>query len=114
MERPAKRRSNHGPRGPPAAGGRAIAGPLAAPGAAAGPLAARRLHTHCKLNRRTRRDRRTARGCRSAKGRRGGDMRILLVQPTTLQRGGRPLKSRRRWILGLMLPYVAGITPPDV
>ncbi len=47
-------------------------------------------------------------------GIRGKRMRILLVQPTTVHLDGRPLKSRRRFIMGLMLPLLAGLTPAEV
>ncbi|MBM4293665.1 MAG: B12-binding domain-containing radical SAM protein [Deltaproteobacteria bacterium] len=41
-------------------------------------------------------------------------MRILLVQPTTQYPGGRELRSRSRWLLGLTLPYLAGLTPKGI
>jgi radical SAM superfamily enzyme YgiQ (UPF0313 family) len=45
---------------------------------------------------------------------RGKRMKILLVQPTTIHLDGTPLKSKRRFIMGLMMPLMAGLTPPDV
>lgn len=44
----------------------------------------------------------------------GRRMKVLLVQPTTIHLDGRPLKSKRRFIMGLMLPLLAGLTPPDI
>ena len=41
-------------------------------------------------------------------------MRILLVQPTTKYPGGRVLRSRTRWLLGITLPYLAGLTPRGI
>mgnify|MGYP005841265723 CR=1 FL=1 len=41
-------------------------------------------------------------------------MRILLVQPTTKYPDRRPLRSRTRWLVGITLPYLAGLTPKDV
>jgi radical SAM superfamily enzyme YgiQ (UPF0313 family) len=41
-------------------------------------------------------------------------MKLLLIQPTTTYKDGTPLKSKRRWIMGLALPYLAGLTPRDV
>lgn len=38
-------------------------------------------------------------------------MRILIIQPTTSFRDGTPYKTKRRWIMGLTLPYLAGLTP---
>ena len=38
-------------------------------------------------------------------------MRILLVQPTTKYPDRRVLRSRTRWLLGITLPYLAGLTP---
>lgn len=37
-------------------------------------------------------------------------MKILLIQPATVFKDGHPYKSRRRWIMGLALPYMAGLT----
>jgi radical SAM superfamily enzyme YgiQ (UPF0313 family) len=41
-------------------------------------------------------------------------MRLLLVQPTTKYPDRRPLRSRTRWLVGITLPYLAGLTPKDV
>jgi len=41
-------------------------------------------------------------------------MRILLVQPTTCYPDQRPLRSRTRWLLGMTLPYLAGLTPRGI
>jgi radical SAM superfamily enzyme YgiQ (UPF0313 family) len=41
-------------------------------------------------------------------------MKILLIQPSRFQPDGRVEKRRRRWLLGMTLPYVAALTPPDV
>jgi radical SAM superfamily enzyme YgiQ (UPF0313 family) len=41
-------------------------------------------------------------------------MRILLVQPTTKYTDRRPLRSRSRWLLGMTLPYLAGLTPRGI
>ncbi|MBI5166480.1 MAG: B12-binding domain-containing radical SAM protein [candidate division NC10 bacterium] len=41
-------------------------------------------------------------------------MKILLLQPSTLNPDGSVLKSKRRWLLGLTLPYLAGLTPKDI
>jgi radical SAM superfamily enzyme YgiQ (UPF0313 family) len=38
-------------------------------------------------------------------------MHILLVQPTTKYPDKQPLRSRTRWLLGITLPYLAGLTP---
>lgn len=38
-------------------------------------------------------------------------MKILLVQPTTCFPDGTPYKSKTRWMMGLTLPYLAGLTP---
>jgi radical SAM superfamily enzyme YgiQ (UPF0313 family) len=40
-----------------------------------------------------------------------GVMKLLLVQPTTTFKDGRPHKTKTRWIMGLTLPYLAGLTP---
>ena len=39
--------------------------------------------------------------------------RILLVQPTTVHLDGTPHKTRWRLIMGLMIPLMAGLTPPE-
>jgi radical SAM superfamily enzyme YgiQ (UPF0313 family) len=41
-------------------------------------------------------------------------MKVLLIQPSRLQSDGRVLKRRRRWLLGMTLPYVAALTPKDI
>ena len=41
-------------------------------------------------------------------------MRILLVQPTTKYPNRRVLRSRTRWLLGITLPYLAGLTPRGI
>jgi radical SAM superfamily enzyme YgiQ (UPF0313 family) len=41
-------------------------------------------------------------------------MKILLIQPSRLQADGRVERRRRRWLLGMTLPYVAALTPRDV
>ncbi len=38
-------------------------------------------------------------------------MKILIVQPATVFKNGRPYKTKKRWIMGLALPYVAALTP---
>lgn len=38
-------------------------------------------------------------------------MKLLLVLPTTVHKDGSPLRSKRRWVMGLALPYMAGLTP---
>ena len=40
-------------------------------------------------------------------------MRVLLIQPSRY-RGGRLDKRRRRWLLGMTLPYLAALVPPDI
>jgi radical SAM superfamily enzyme YgiQ (UPF0313 family) len=39
--------------------------------------------------------------------------KILLVQPTTVHLDGTPHKTRRRLIIGLMIPLMAGLTPAE-
>ncbi|MGH8013313.1 MAG: B12-binding domain-containing radical SAM protein [Candidatus Binataceae bacterium] len=39
--------------------------------------------------------------------------RILLIQPTTIHLDGTPHKTRWRLIMGLMIPLMAGLTPPE-
>ena len=41
-------------------------------------------------------------------------MKILLIQPTTCHPDGTPYKSKGRWIMGLTLPYLAGLTPKGI
>jgi radical SAM superfamily enzyme YgiQ (UPF0313 family) len=40
-------------------------------------------------------------------------VKILLIQPTTCFSDGTPYKSRIRWMMGLTLPYLAGLTPKE-
>ena len=39
-------------------------------------------------------------------------MKVLIVQPATVFKDGRPYKTKRRWVMGLALPYMAGLTAP--
>lgn len=41
-------------------------------------------------------------------------MRILLIQPTTYYPDRRALRSKRRWLLGITLPYLAALTPKGI
>src|SRR4030042_735203 len=41
-------------------------------------------------------------------------MRILLIQPTTYYPDKRPLRSKTRWLVGITLPYLAGLTPKGI
>jgi hypothetical protein len=41
-------------------------------------------------------------------------MRILLVQPTTKYPNLKPLRSKTRWLVGMTLPYLAGLTPEGI
>ena len=41
-------------------------------------------------------------------------MRILLVQPTTKYPDLQPLRSKTRWLVGITLPYLAGLTPKGI
>ena len=41
-------------------------------------------------------------------------MRILLVQPTTRYNDKKMLRSRTRWLVGITLPYLAGLTPKGI
>jgi radical SAM superfamily enzyme YgiQ (UPF0313 family) len=41
-------------------------------------------------------------------------VRILLVQPTTYYPGKKALRSKTRWLLGMTLPYLAGLTPKHI
>jgi radical SAM superfamily enzyme YgiQ (UPF0313 family) len=41
-------------------------------------------------------------------------MRILLVQPTTKYPDLKPLRSKTRWLVGMTLPYLAGLTPKGI
>lgn len=38
-------------------------------------------------------------------------MKLLIVQPTTVFKDGTAYKTKRRWVMGLTLPYLAGLTP---
>ncbi|MGO9016778.1 MAG: B12-binding domain-containing radical SAM protein [Syntrophobacteraceae bacterium] len=40
-------------------------------------------------------------------------MKVLLIQPSRY-RNGRLVKRRRRWLIGMTLPYVAALTPGDI
>ena len=39
--------------------------------------------------------------------------KLLLVQPTPYDHDGRPIKKRRLHFVGLTLPLLAALTPPD-
>ncbi|MFW6126798.1 MAG: B12-binding domain-containing radical SAM protein [Thermodesulfobacteriota bacterium] len=41
-------------------------------------------------------------------------MKILLIQPSQILENGRLDKRRRRWLLGMTLPYVSALTPRDI
>lgn len=41
-------------------------------------------------------------------------MKLLIIQPTTTFKDGTPHKTRKRWVMGLTLPYLAGLAPPWV
>ncbi|MBM4273544.1 MAG: B12-binding domain-containing radical SAM protein [Deltaproteobacteria bacterium] len=41
-------------------------------------------------------------------------MKVLLIQPSRYRRNGRLDKRKKRWLLGMTLPYVAALTPPDI
>ncbi|MBI5884347.1 MAG: B12-binding domain-containing radical SAM protein [Elusimicrobia bacterium] len=41
-------------------------------------------------------------------------MKLLLVLPTTVDKDGKLTRSKRRWVLGLAMPYMAALTPPWV
>jgi radical SAM superfamily enzyme YgiQ (UPF0313 family) len=41
-------------------------------------------------------------------------MKVLLIQPTGFRENGRLDRRKGRWLLGLTLPYVAALTPPDI
>src|SRR4028119_844223 len=41
-------------------------------------------------------------------------MKVLLVQPSRLQPDGSVYKNKTRWLLGMTLPYLAGLCPPGV
>lgn len=39
--------------------------------------------------------------------------KILMIQPSRLLENGDPYKHKYRWLLGMPLPYLAGLTPKD-
>ena len=39
--------------------------------------------------------------------------KILMIQPSRLEENGQPYKHKYRWLLGMPLPYLAGLTPKD-
>jgi radical SAM superfamily enzyme YgiQ (UPF0313 family) len=41
-------------------------------------------------------------------------MKVLLIQPSQILKNGRLDKRKRRWLLGMTLPYVAALVPPDI
>jgi hypothetical protein len=41
-------------------------------------------------------------------------LKILLIQPSRYLANGRLDKQKRRWLLGMTVPYVVSLTPPDV
>lgn len=41
-------------------------------------------------------------------------MKVLLVQPSRFRANGQLDKRRQRWLLGMTLPYLAALTPPDI
>ena len=41
-------------------------------------------------------------------------MKILLIQPSRYLANGRLDKQKRRWLLGMTVPYLASLTPPNV
>lgn len=40
-------------------------------------------------------------------------MKLLLVNPTRILENGQLYRSSRRWLIGITLPYLAALTPPD-
>lgn len=40
-------------------------------------------------------------------------MKLLLIQPTYFLENGRLFRSRRRWLVGITLPYLAALTPSE-
>jgi len=40
-------------------------------------------------------------------------MKLLLIQPSFFLENGRLFRSRRRWLVGLTLPYLAALTPSE-
>jgi len=41
-------------------------------------------------------------------------MKVLLIQPSRLETDGSVYHNKTRWLLGMTLPYLAGLTPPDI
>jgi radical SAM superfamily enzyme YgiQ (UPF0313 family) len=41
-------------------------------------------------------------------------MKVLLIQPSRYRDNKRLDKRKQRWLLGMTLPYIAALTPPDV
>ncbi len=41
-------------------------------------------------------------------------MKVLLIQPSQILKNGRLDKRKRRWLLGMTMPYVAALAPPDI
>ena len=41
-------------------------------------------------------------------------MKVLLIQPSRFREDGRLDKRKRRWLLGMTLPYVAALVPKDI
>lgn len=41
-------------------------------------------------------------------------MKVLLIQPSQFREKGRLDKRKRRWLLGMTLPYVAALVPSDI
>ena len=41
-------------------------------------------------------------------------MKVLLIQPSQFRENGRLDKRKRRWLLGMTLPYLAALVPPDI
>jgi len=41
-------------------------------------------------------------------------LKVLLIQPSRYLANGKLEKKKRRWLLGMTVPYVASLTPPDV
>jgi len=40
-------------------------------------------------------------------------MKLLLIGPTSILEDGRLYRSSRRWLIGITLPYLAALTPPE-
>ncbi|MBW1916556.1 MAG: B12-binding domain-containing radical SAM protein [Deltaproteobacteria bacterium] len=41
-------------------------------------------------------------------------MKVLLIQPSRFRNHGRLDRRKKRWLLGMTLPYLAGLIPPDI